>query len=60
MIGCMKRPLFVGENIYHIFNRGVDKRDVFLDDVDRYQFIHDMFEFNDKALASDSYYKIRH
>jgi putative transposase len=34
--------------IYHIYNRGVDKRVVFMDDVDYVRFIHDMFEFNDQ------------
>jgi len=24
---------------YHVFNRGVEKRDIYLDDVDRYQFL---------------------
>ena len=35
------------KKIYHVFNRGVEKRDIFLEDVDRVRFIHDMFEFND-------------
>lgn len=34
--------------IYHTLNRGVDKRTIFLDDQDRFRFIHDLFEFNDR------------
>ena len=37
--------------LYHVLNRGVDKRDIFLDDQDRFRFIHDLFEFNDKMNA---------
>lgn len=33
--------------LWHVFNRGVDKRDIFMDEVDRVRFIHDMYEFND-------------
>jgi putative transposase len=39
---------------YHLLNRGVDKRDIFLDDSDRFRFIHDLFEFNDIALADNN------
>ncbi|MBU6214371.1 transposase [Patescibacteria group bacterium] len=38
-------------DFYHIYNRGVDKRDVFLDDHDRARFIHDLFAFNDHSFA---------
>jgi putative transposase len=43
-----KRELISGQ-IYHICNRGVDKRKIFLDDIDYLRFIHDLFEFNDEA-----------
>lgn len=36
---------------YHIFNRGVEKRDIFLDDTDKVRFIHDLYEFNDTSPA---------
>ncbi len=32
---------------FHVLNRGVDKRDIFLDDKDRARFVHDLFVFND-------------
>lgn len=34
--------------IFHTLNRGVDKRSIFLDDIDRFRFIHDLYEFNDQ------------
>lgn len=47
----MKKPDFVPHHYYHIYNRGVEKRSVFLDDRDYLRFIHDLFEFNDTAPA---------
>src|SRR3989344_2898191 len=32
--------------LYHVLNRGVDKRKIFLDNRDRARFIHDLWEFN--------------
>lgn len=39
-------------NLYHIINRGVDGRDIFLDSQDYARFAHDLFEFNDTAPAT--------
>lgn len=49
----MKKPKFVSDPgcIYHIYNRGVEKRKIFLDNQDYFRFIHDLFEFNDEAMA---------
>lgn len=47
----MVRPSFENDQIYHVYNRGVEKRNVFLNDKDRFRFIHDMFEFNDEQPA---------
>jgi len=46
----MKRKFIVNE-FYHIFNRGVDKRKIFLDKSDHLRFIHDFYEFNDRNPA---------
>lgn len=43
-------------DIWHILSRGVDKRIIFLDDEDRFRFIHDLFEFNDQNPVSDVFY----
>lgn len=37
--------------LYHVINRGVDGRAIFLDDQDRARFVHDLYEFNDTAPA---------
>jgi len=52
----MVRPQFVNNEIYHIYNRGVEKRDIFMTDVDYFRFIHNLFEFNDIAPALSTYY----
>ena len=53
----MQKPSFVENKIYHIYNRGVEKRKVFMDNRDYRRFIHDLFEFNDEdAVFNISYY----
>ncbi len=52
----MKRPQFVRNHVYHIFNRGVDKRNIFLNDKDYYRFIHSLFEFNDENPVLNVHY----
>ena len=47
----MIKPQFVIGEIYHIYNRGVEKRNVFLKDSDFLRFIYDLSEFNDEGSA---------
>lgn len=52
----MRKIKFVNGHFYHIFNRGVDKRKIFMDKQDYYRFIHDLYEFNDaNAVINLSY-----
>ena len=37
--------------MYHILNRGTDKRNIVLNDTDRYRFMRDLHIFNDKKPA---------
>ena len=37
--------------LYHVINKGVDGRDIFLDTQDYARFVHDLYEFNDTAPA---------
>jgi len=53
----MKKPRFVNGYIYHIYNRGVEKRKIFLDKEDYFRAVHDLFEFNDQNPALTLYYK---
>ena len=45
----MRKVSFVNNEIYHVYNRGVEKREIFSDEKDYFRFIHDIFEFNDQA-----------
>jgi putative transposase len=53
----MKRPPFITGEIYHVYNRGVDKRKTFMNDKDYLRFVHDLYEFNDEAPAENIFYK---
>lgn len=46
--------------LYHVLNRGVDKRKIFMDDKDRFRFIHDLFEFNDQQKVFDNSYYFKY
>lgn len=39
------------EEFFHVLNRGVDKRKVFMTNADRARFVHDLWEFNDTHPA---------
>ena len=55
------RPRFSNGAIYHIYNRGVEKRSIFEDEKDHFRFIHDLYEFNDQDPAENStFYYGRH
>ncbi len=45
---------------YHLLNRGVEKRDIFLSDRDRIRFIDDMTDFNSPEQTVLSYRNRRH
>jgi len=47
----MKKPPFLENQIYHIYNRGVEKRDVYIDIQDYAHFIHYLFTLNDEGTS---------
>lgn len=50
----MTRPQFVNGEIYHVFNKGIDKRNIFLNNIDYIRFIHDLFFLNDEERVVPS------
>jgi putative transposase len=42
--------------LYHVLNRGVDKRKIFLNDRDYFRFVHNLFEFNNQNPATANNY----
>ena len=55
----MQKPTFVEDKIYHIYNRGVEKRKIFMDKQDYLRFIHCLFEFNDKNPTLNLYHFLK-
>ena len=55
----MKKVQFNSDSYYHVYNRGVDKRDIFLDKRDYQRFLYLLFTCNDTKpiLNSQFYYK---
>lgn len=49
---------FVPE-FYHTYNRGVEKRKVFLDKQDLFRAVHNFYEFNDINLIFNTNYRIK-
>lgn len=47
------------DGIYHVLNKGVDGRKIFLGDKDYLRFIHDLFEFNDTKPVNNITYFFR-
>ncbi len=45
--------------LYHVLNRGVEKRDLFMDDADRARFVHDLWEFNDTENADNVRHRMK-
>ena len=54
----MRKIKFVVGKIYHIYNRGVEKRNIFLDDSDRWRFLQGMYLFNDEATSSNLLFRL--
>ncbi|OGG53807.1 hypothetical protein A3H16_03465 [Candidatus Kaiserbacteria bacterium RIFCSPLOWO2_12_FULL_53_8] len=42
--------------LYHVLNRGVEKRDIFMDDRDRFRFVHGLLLFNTPKPANNTTY----
>lgn len=40
--------------LFHVLNRGVDKRKIFMEDGDHVRFVHNLFEFNDTVPANNT------
>jgi len=51
-----KRIPFSSDHIYHVYNRGVEKRKIFLENRDYVRFIHDLFILNNENSVSNINY----
>ena len=48
--------VLVSGETYHVYNRGIDGRRLFLCKGDYYRFIHDLYEFNDETPVLNAKY----
>jgi len=46
-------------DVYHILNRGVEKRKIFLNEKDYFRFVYCLYDFNNKNTTSFSYWNRR-
>ncbi|MDO8493587.1 MAG: transposase [bacterium] len=53
----MRKEKFVTGEYYHVFNRGVDKRDIFMDEADVLRFFQGMNDFNTTEPIGSIYEK---
>ncbi len=53
----MRKTVFANGEYYHIYNRGVDKREVFLNENDYLRFLRSMKEFNREDTIGSLYEK---
>lgn len=55
----MRKQKLVSGEIYHVYNRGVEKRDIFVEDKDYLRFISDLGLFNDIEQTYNVGFKLR-
>ncbi|HEY4495711.1 MAG TPA: transposase [Candidatus Paceibacterota bacterium] len=55
----MRKQKLVSNNIYHVFNRGVEKRQTFMDETDYLRFINNLAIFNDAKAVFNSKHRIK-
>jgi len=55
----MKKTLMICNQVYHIYNRGVDKRKIFLDKKDYRRFVEGLIVFNDTKNLNGERFKYR-
>ncbi len=49
----MRKVQFATNNFYHIYNRGVEKRNIYQNDNDRWRFLQGLFLFNDEKTTTN-------
>jgi putative transposase len=54
----MRKIKFEPKRIYHVFNRGVEKRNIFLSDGDRWRFLQGMYLFNNETGSFNLLYTL--
>ncbi len=53
----MRKIEFTDGGIYHVYNRGVEKRVLFADEGDYHRFLNSLYEFNDEQPSVNTSYR---
>lgn len=56
----MRQVKFTKGGIYHVFNRGVEKRNIFQSDSDKWRFLQNLYLFNDKEISTNLLWRMEH
>lgn len=54
----MRKVKFIKGNIYHIFNRGVEKRTIFMNNSDKWRFLQGLFLFNNENISTNLLWQV--
>lgn len=54
----MRQVRFEKGKVYHVYNRGVEKRSIFLSEGDRWRFLQGMYLFNDETGSANLLYRL--
>lgn len=54
----MRKTKLEAGKIYHVYNRGVEKRDIFLSDGDRWRFLQGLYLFNDESVSANLLFRL--
>jgi len=54
----MRKIKFIKGKIYHIYNRGVEKRSIFSNNSDKWRFLQGLFLFNDEKISSNLLFRL--
>jgi putative transposase len=55
----LRKPKFVDGEIYHVYNRGVEKRKIFVEKLDYFRMVHDLYELNDRNAVINPTYRTK-
>lgn len=54
----MRRVKFLPGKCFHVFNRGVEKRDIFLSDGNKWRFLQGLYLFNDESVSANLLWRL--
>ncbi len=54
-----RKLTFTNGEIYHVYNRGVEKREIFIEISDYFRMVNDFYELNDRNATFNSQYSSR-